>query len=702
MLRAGLSRSKHRFPSSLQVQRYGDDLKDFSLGRSFNSILPFHNTTPCSSPIIPRRLSVKRLDHNNMGRGQCNKCNAMIPYAMIRRCGVNSGYSVITVRNYIFFETNRGVIQERINSVLSLFGAKPMNGNRMEQGKKIVIRLRNKTKKHLLYQIENLKKKHPTTIRSRVKRSTKDARLAFASSSRKTYERNKLKFREWRKLKQKKFTASYIHRRTVLKGTTKEFWTTLKLKMASKNEHRIASIKELQNFRDWALYSRHSITIQEPFKKEWFTVEGYPLTSRDPRTARFVNPWNSESTNGWKQLSELWKWKKTRIIGYDLEHCSKEISSTTPILEPKQIPCVSAQFAPPSSSDKIKMTWVGHATMLVQMSSFTILTDPVFSPKASPVQFFSKTEFFGVPRRLPPSFAIDDLPKNGVDVCLLSHDHYDHLDYNSVVQLNEKNLVKYWIVPLGIKDWLIKQAGVDCNRIIELEWWQSVKFKNENGFEYFSDNNLSLEEGIINALDTSLAKDEKRELEKILKLESDLIPNEEQALSNEMVVTCAPAQHWCSRSPFDRNTRLWCSWAVHTTSIMEKDKLGFYFAGDTAKPKTFPLHRQIGDRLGPFDMAAIPIGCYKPRFFMHDSHCDPYESVQIHQDIRSKRSVAIHWGTFPLANEAFDEPPQVLSDAVRRAEQKKDSEGKGHGLTDFIAIRHGESIESSSIPCDKK
>jgi len=186
-----------------------------------------------------------------------------------------------------------------------------------------------------------------------------------------------------------------------------------------------------------------------------------------------------------------------------------------------------------------------------------------------------------------------------------------------------------------------------------------------------------------------------------------------------MVVTCAPSQHWCSRNPFDRNQRLWCSWAVHATaatnptpssisaltskthSSKPTQKFSFYFAGDTGYPRTFPLHRQIGDRLGPFDLAAIPIGAYKPRWFMWDSHCDPYEAVKIHRDVRATRSVALHWGTFPLADEPFLEPPRLLYDAVMRYKAKL-REGAGAGVDeewvdrkgDFVAIPHGTWIES--------
>jgi N-acyl-phosphatidylethanolamine-hydrolysing phospholipase D len=300
-----------------------------------------------------------------------------------------------------------------------------------------------------------------------------------------------------------------------------------------------------------------------------------------------------------------------------------------------------------------------------------------------------------------------DLPKGGVDVCMISHDHYDHLDYGTIESLVEKNLVKYWVVPLGIKQWLIDSApGIAVDSILELEWWDAVKFvpnqsKGTNCAK--SDGKFILNGPIVKTLkekNTSSAKN-----------------------GSELVITCAPSQHWCSRSPFDRNTRLWCSYAVHsslhTRSIDpgKGDRLSFYFAGDTGYPQNFPLHRQIGDRLGPFDLAAIPIGAYKPRFFNRDSHCDPYEALKIHRDIQSRRSVPIHWGTFPLTNESNYEPPLLLNDAVQRLTRrlrkgfiekhddtksnstKKWASAKTHQSydVDFVAIPHGDSIESRGI-----
>lgn len=239
------------------------------------------------------------------------------------------------------------------------------------------------------------------------------------------------------------------------------------------------------------------------------------------------------------------------------------------------------------------------------------------------------------------------------------------VDYWTILELIDSNKVKFWIVPLGMKEWLIDKAGVSPEDIVELEWWEGVRISKETGGNCgLRPSLVSPEiEGLVRAFDSSSGQ--------ALALNN----RTRQIDKNEIVVTCAPAQHWCSRTPFDRNRRLWCSWAVHVTPASSQDPItinstqrthSFYFAGDTGLPPEFPLHHQIGDRLGPFDLAAIPIGAYEPRWFMRESHCDPAEAVAIHQAIRSRRSVAIHFDTFNLADEPQAEPPSLLVDEVDR------------------------------------
>jgi L-ascorbate metabolism protein UlaG (beta-lactamase superfamily) len=123
-----------------------------------------------------------------------------------------------------------------------------------------------------------------------------------------------------------------------------------------------------------------------------------------------------------------------------------------------------------------------------------------------------------------------------------------------------------------------------------------------------------------------------------------------------LTVTSVPVQHWSQRSPWDLNHRLWSGWAV-----AGRDRR-FFFAGDTAYYDAF---REIGARLGPFDLAAVAIGAYLPQRIMKVSHTTPEEALQVFADVRGRRLVAIHWGTFDLADEPLDEPPRRLLEAAR-------------------------------------
>ncbi|GFR96051.1 N-acyl-phosphatidylethanolamine-hydrolyzing phospholipase D [Elysia marginata] len=123
-----------------------------------------------------------------------------------------------------------------------------------------------------------------------------------------------------------------------------------------------------------------------------------------------------------------------------------------------------------------------------------------------------------------------------------------------------------------------------------------------------------------------------------------------------IVVACTPSQHWAKRTAKDENKVLWCSWCVigplHS----------FHFSGDTAYCEGF---KQIGHKFGPFTLSTIPIGAYSPRDVMGCMHADPEQAVNIHDDLKSQASIGIHWGTFTLAYEEFNEGKKSLSDCPR-------------------------------------
>jgi len=140
-----------------------------------------------------------------------------------------------------------------------------------------------------------------------------------------------------------------------------------------------------------------------------------------------------------------------------------------------------------------------------------------------------------------------------------------------------------------------------------------------------------------------------------------------------LMVTCLPAQHFSGRTLWDRNQRLWSAWAI------AGDTKRIFFAGDTGY---YPVFKEIGNRLGPFDLAAIPIGAYLPRAIMKMTHLTPEEALQLFSDIRGERLMAIHWGTFDLTEEPIEEPPQRLEAEAKRL---------GLDLSKVWILKHGET-----------
>lgn len=216
---------------------------------------------------------------------------------------------------------------------------------------------------------------------------------------------------------------------------------------------------------------------------------------------------------------------------------------------------------------------------MVQIDGMIVLTDPMFSTRASPSQLF------GPKRYRPPACVIEDLPES-LDAVVISHNHYDHLDAGSVSALNNRYGTKLrWFVPIGLKKWF---EDMKVKNVVELDWW------------------------------------------------------EEYCVNEDFKFVLTPAQHWSKRGLNDDFSSLWGSWSI----IGPKNR--FFFTGDTGYCSVF---KEIGQIYGPFTAAAIPIGAYSPRWFMGPQHVDPESAVQIHRDIRSKSSMAIHWGTFALAYE---------------------------------------------------
>ena len=245
-------------------------------------------------------------------------------------------------------------------------------------------------------------------------------------------------------------------------------------------------------------------------------------------------------------------------------------------------------------AEKVRATWIGHASVLAEVDGSVILTDPIFSQRCSPFQWS------GPKRYRPPACTVEELPK--VDAVVISHTHYDHLDYNSVLALNTKYGTDLkWFVPSGSKDWF-EGCGIQAEHIHDMVWWQNV------------------------------------------------------TMADGTTIIFTPGNHWSKRTLTDTNKALWGSWLVVGSNGSK-----FWFGGDTGYSDVF---KQIGRKYGPMDISAIPIGAYNPRATMKWSHINPQEAIKIHQDLNSQLSFGIHWGTFKLTLEPYLEPKELTLDLV--------------------------------------
>jgi L-ascorbate metabolism protein UlaG (beta-lactamase superfamily) len=141
-----------------------------------------------------------------------------------------------------------------------------------------------------------------------------------------------------------------------------------------------------------------------------------------------------------------------------------------------------------------------------------------------------------------------------------------------------------------------------------------------------------------------------------------------------LAVTMTPAHHFTARTPFDRNRALWGGFVVGAGNRR------IYFAGDTAY---VPFFADIRERLGPIDLALLPIGAYEPRWFMRSVHMNPAEAVQAHLDLDAAQSIGMHFGTFQLTTEGIDDPVNALAGTLRE---------RNVPASRFRAIGFGESV----------
>lgn len=272
---------------------------------------------------------------------------------------------------------------------------------------------------------------------------------------------------------------------------------------------------------------------------------------------------------------------------------------------------ISPGPAPRTRVDDLRVTWVGHSSALIQVSQVNILTDPVWSERVSPFSWVGPKRFRA------PGIRFEDLPP--IDLIVLSHDHYDHLDTSTL-----KRLVAHQsrvVCPLGVAR-IVRKLGFE--HVHELDWWDQVK------------------------------------------------------LDSGITAHCTPAQHFSGRSIFGRNRTLWSSWWLETPAG------GVYFGGDSG----FGAHyEEIAQRLGGPRLSLLPIGAYRPEWFMSPVHMSPAEAVQAHLALDSRYSVAIHHGSFDLADDGQAESVEQLGELSREL-----------GLRyPFVALAEGHAFDVPAL-----
>jgi L-ascorbate metabolism protein UlaG (beta-lactamase superfamily) len=278
--------------------------------------------------------------------------------------------------------------------------------------------------------------------------------------------------------------------------------------------------------------------------------------------------------------------------------------SSRPEPSPKFVSDVHQSIPPRSvAGNAIRVTMVNHSTVLIQQGAINILTDPIWSERTSPLSWA------GPKRKRDPGVRMDDLP--GIDVVLISHNHYDHLDLPTLRQLAARGRSTFIVAARCAR--LLRSEKIEP--AYELDWGESLALLG-------------------------------------------------------LAFHAVPALHFSARGPFDRNKTLWCGYAIESPEGL------VYFAGDTAFG---PHFAQIREKFGSPRLALLPIGAYKPRWFMSSVHMDPEEAVRAHEILSAKTSIAIHHGTFQLADDAIDTPEKELL-AFRRDDS-------------FLILKNGQFAE---------
>lgn len=244
------------------------------------------------------------------------------------------------------------------------------------------------------------------------------------------------------------------------------------------------------------------------------------------------------------------------------------------------LPIDKAAYAA-NSPQNLLVTWLGHSSVLLQTDGINMLIDPVFSRRASLVSFAGPQMF-----DYEVEHQVSDLPN--IELVLLTHDHYDHLDKQTIEALRPLGCT--FVTPLGVGAHL-ERWGVAPEQIIELDLWEEFRYKTAT-------------------------------------------------------ITATPSRHFTGRGLTNRFKTLWCGFAIATPQHK------VFHSGDSGYFNGF---KQIGEKLGPFDLAFLECGQYNEAW--HNIHMMPEESAQAAVDVNARIAIPIHWGKFPLSLHNWNEPP---------------------------------------------
>ncbi|TVY17498.1 N-acyl-phosphatidylethanolamine-hydrolyzing phospholipase D [Lachnellula arida] len=411
------------------------------------------------------------------------------------------------------------------------------------------------------------------------------------------------------------------------------FFSSLRVRSSTSPQH---STKEIPRSRTMSSGSGgsagalYAVTVSTPTalgavpdnvseKRHWLRDEG------KGELKGFVNPWESSHDFSFPEIFKAM-----------VQHKFFSGNSQKPDTTPPTVSVIKPKFLPSrTSSQALRAIWLGHACYYVEFpTGLRVLFDPVFEDRCSPFSWLGHKRF------TPKPCDISDIPI--IDCVVISHSHYDHLSHPTIIEIQKRHPSVQFCVPKGLKGWF---ADCGIKNAVELDWWEDV------------DLTLSKTTG-----------------EKPSSSSSTSDPSNEDITAR---ISCLPCQHTSARTPFDKSTTLWASWSVSSGGK------SVYFAGDTGYravphlPKEVddwgsdfahlpvcPAFKQIGEFRGPFDLGFIPIGAYKPRHVLSPVHSNPYDSVEIFKDTRCKKAIAIHWGTWAVAEENVMEPPQLLKKAL--------------------------------------